>query len=103
MSRSKKNKPNHPNRSAISSNVARGMILSGIGKAGPMKDRREPRGGAKNEQKELLEEVDLSYVCGKCGIGQDIFTKECLNCGALGTVIVDGGDLLNKEKDNTNE
>jgi hypothetical protein len=73
------------------------MVLSGIGKGGPMKDRRTPRGGAKNEQKELLEEADEeSYVCTKCGIGQDIFTRECLNCGALGTVIVDESDM-NKE------
>lgn len=32
-----------------------GMIVTR--KGGPMKDRREPRGGNKNEQAELLDEV----------------------------------------------
>ena len=33
-----------------------GMIITR--KGGPMKDRREPRGGDKNEQVELLQEVE---------------------------------------------
>jgi len=75
------------------------MILSGLGKGGIMKHRLEPKDGAKNEQAEILEQIEESYVCGKCGIGQEIFTRECLNCGALGTVILDEGDLEIKSKE----
>lgn len=34
---------------------------------GPMKDRREPRGGSKNLQAEYLEEVDQGFLCDFCG------------------------------------
>lgn len=62
---------------------------------GPMKDRRTPRGGNTNTVRDLLEEAedenDTSYVCGSCGIGQEIYTNVCSKCGKLGTLIVDEG------------
>lgn len=96
MSRTKKDKPKPRNGFALAAMSRKG---------GPMKHRLEPKQGAKNEQAELLKEAEEeTYVCGKCGIGQEIFTRECLNCGAVGTVIRDEGELQEKElKENTNE
>jgi len=37
--------------------IALGMILTRHG--GPMKDRREPRGGARNHQREFRADADL--------------------------------------------
>lgn len=46
----------HPNRSAIASNVARGMVMSGTGKGGPMSDGRERR--ANNPKRRLWDSDD---------------------------------------------
>jgi hypothetical protein len=50
-----KGKRNHPNRSAIPSNVAKGMVLGGTGKGGPMKDRRSKRSKDARRQREAFD------------------------------------------------
>lgn len=36
-------------------------------RAGAMKDRRAPRGGTTNEQRDLLEECEVEEACETCG------------------------------------
>ena len=49
--------------------------------AGPMKDRRMPKGGAKNLQAEYLEEVDQGFVCDFCGKNSNTVHRIALDAG----------------------
>lgn len=50
-------------------------------KGGPMKDRREPRGGSKNSQAEYLKEVEDGFECDFCGILSATVLRVALDSG----------------------
>jgi len=66
----------HPNRSAIPSNVARGMVLSKK-KAGPMRDRRLRR---PKDARRKTDEVPLVDTCPECN-GKGEVQLICEVCG----------------------
>ena len=49
--------------------------------AGPLKDRREPRGGSKNLQAEYMEEVAEGFMCDFCGITSPKVFRVALDSG----------------------
>lgn len=83
----------HPNRSAIPSNVAKGMVVTRVN-AGPMRDRRERRPkDAKNdpivkECEECMGTGSVEATCDCCGVALTLANVEpgtddlCVECAA---------------------
>jgi hypothetical protein len=90
MSRSiKKNKKKTIPRNGAA--LAAKMRSSG----GPMKHKLTPKGGAKNEEKELLSEIESDINCSLCGRDMDepktynILTVLCGDCDMLRSSLED--------------